>query len=408
MKGIALEGGASRGAYHMGVLRALYEKGYKIDGITGTSIGAFNAAMVAQGDFEVCYNMWKDIQPDTLFDVDRNHMEKIEKGKIDKETREYLSSEAKKIIANRGIDTAGLRKILDKYIDEDKLRASDIDFGLVTVKFDGVKPVPVEIFKEEIPYGELKDYIMASANLPVFKKEEGREERYIDGGFYDNCPIQLLERKGYDDIIAIRLFPDRKIRKPLNPNTKLVEIKPAQQLGRALVFSNNTIRKNMLRGYFDAIKYFEGLKGKKYYIEPISDDEFFERIINYPEKNIIQFGEKLNISEMDPKRMLFEKIIPKVASLVKADESESYQDIFIGLMEILAEERKLKKFKIYTLDEFVNEIKEIEPPEEDEKNKDFLSVAMKLMKPIESKISSRKTILKEFEKEILSEISYDE
>ena len=47
---------------------------------------------------------------------------------------------------------------LDTYIDEDKIRASKMDFGLVTVEFDGLKPVPVEIFKEDIPKGKIKDH----------------------------------------------------------------------------------------------------------------------------------------------------------------------------------------------------------------------------------------------------------
>lgn len=212
MKGIALEGGSSKGAYHLGVLKALFERGYKFKGAVGTSIGAFNAAMIVQGDFDVCYNMWKNMQPETLFNVDNQFMENLVDKNIDRSMLEYASTEAKKVIANKGIDTTKLRRILDTYIDEDKIRASKMDFGLVTVEFDGLKPVPVEIFKEDIPKGKIKDYIMASANLPVFKSEDIDGKFFIDGGFYDNCPLRLLESKGYDDLIAVRVSPNRKLR----------------------------------------------------------------------------------------------------------------------------------------------------------------------------------------------------
>ncbi len=51
MRGLVLEGGGVKGAYHIGVLKALRENGLdKFDGYVGTSIGAINAAMLAAGD----------------------------------------------------------------------------------------------------------------------------------------------------------------------------------------------------------------------------------------------------------------------------------------------------------------------------------------------------------------------
>ena len=51
MIGLALEGGGARGAFHMGVVKAFLEEGYEIGGITGTSIGALNGAIIVQGSF---------------------------------------------------------------------------------------------------------------------------------------------------------------------------------------------------------------------------------------------------------------------------------------------------------------------------------------------------------------------
>ena len=117
MKGIALEGGSSKGAYHLGVLKALFERGYKFKGAVGTSIGAFNAAMIVQGDFDVCYNnMWKNMQPETLFNVDNQFMENLLDKNIDRSMLEYASTEAKKVIANKGIDTTKLRRIFFGYL----------------------------------------------------------------------------------------------------------------------------------------------------------------------------------------------------------------------------------------------------------------------------------------------------
>ena len=49
MLGLALEGGGAKGAYEIGAYRALTELGYHFDVICGVSIGAINAALLAQG-----------------------------------------------------------------------------------------------------------------------------------------------------------------------------------------------------------------------------------------------------------------------------------------------------------------------------------------------------------------------
>lgn len=53
MLGLVLEGGGARGAFQIGAFQALNEKGFRFDGIVGTSIGAINGALLAQGDFEL-------------------------------------------------------------------------------------------------------------------------------------------------------------------------------------------------------------------------------------------------------------------------------------------------------------------------------------------------------------------
>ena len=70
MRGLALEGGGARGAYQIGVVKALIENGYEFDGFVGTSIGAINAAILAQGDFDKALGLWTDISIEKIFDED--------------------------------------------------------------------------------------------------------------------------------------------------------------------------------------------------------------------------------------------------------------------------------------------------------------------------------------------------
>ena len=65
----------------------------------------------------------------------------------------------------------------------------------------------------------------------------------------------------------------------------------------------------MLRGYFDRIKKIEGLKGNKYYIDGITDDEFMNRLISYPDEKILPYAESRGVVGKNPKRILFERIL---------------------------------------------------------------------------------------------------
>jgi len=57
MYGVVLEGGGARGAYQIGVYKALIEEGIEVGGIAGTSVGALNGAVLVQGDFEKAYEL---------------------------------------------------------------------------------------------------------------------------------------------------------------------------------------------------------------------------------------------------------------------------------------------------------------------------------------------------------------
>lgn len=357
MLGVALEGGGARGAFHIGAIKALLEEGYEIDGIVGTSIGAFNAAMVAQGDFEKCFEMWNHVTPQQLFDIEDSYMANVINRNLNIKTITYFSSEAKKIIANKGIDTDNLRKVVDELIDEEKLRNSNVDFGLVTVELGTLSPI--EVFKKDIPNGKIKDFIMASARYPGLKMEPLDGKAYLDGGLYDNCPVSLLARKNYDKIIAIRLNSNRKLRH-IDESVNVVEIQPSMDLGGTFIFTKDLAHRNIKLGYYDAIKAIRKLRGREYYIEPVDDDLIFTKLLELPDELIIDIGTSMGLEDIPPKRMLFEFILPNLSKYLNLNKEDNYQDIVIALLENMAKERQIEKFKIYSLSDFFSLIKDNE------------------------------------------------
>jgi len=61
MTGLVLAGGGVKGAYQVGAYKAMVECGIKIDGVVGTSIGSFNAALIAQDNFLKLYDFWRQV-----------------------------------------------------------------------------------------------------------------------------------------------------------------------------------------------------------------------------------------------------------------------------------------------------------------------------------------------------------
>ena len=357
MLGVALEGGGARGAFHVGAIKALLEEGYEIDGIVGTSIGAFNAAMFAQGEFEKCFDMWSNVTPQQLFDIEDRHMANVINRNIDIKTISYFSGEAKKIIANRGIDTENLRKVVYELVDEEKLRNSNVDFGLVTVELGPLNPI--QVFKEDIPDGKIKDYIMASARYPGLKMKPLDGKAYLDGGLYDNCPVSLLAKKNYDKIIAIRLNSSRKL-KHVDNSINVVEIQPSMDLGGTFIFTKDLAHRNIKLGYYDTIKAIRHLRGKQYYIKPVDDDLIFNKLLELPDDLILDVGKSMGLEGIPVKKMLFQFILPNISKYLNLNKEDDYQDIIIGLLENMATERQIEKFKIYSLLDFFNLIKDNE------------------------------------------------
>ena len=354
MYGLVLEGGGAKGAYHIGAYKALMEEGIEIGGIAGTSVGALNGAILAQGDYEKAYDMWNNMTYSTVINASDEEIEKLKSGKISKKDLGFIAEKIKGVISEGGLDITPLRILLMEVIDEEKVRNSGKDFGIVTVSLTDLKPL--EIYVEDIPDGELVHYLLASAYFPAFKKEKIGGKRYVDGGIYNNLPVNLLTDKGYKDLILIRTHGVGYVKKMDLDNLNTIVISPNEELCKTLDFETDSARYNLKLGYYDGLKALRGLKGLHYYIVPsYSLDYFMDYLWNLEEDKIDKLKKILKIDENIPsRRALFEFINPKLSSLLDVDKKDDYDEIFYALVEKLAEIFGIERFKIYTYDELTD------------------------------------------------------
>ena len=127
-----MEGGGARGAYQAGVLKALFEAGYKFDGVAGTSVGALNGVMVAQNKFEDSLKIWNEIDFENVLGINNMYGENLANKSFDQDTIKYFYNYVKKLIGQRGLDTTKIKNLIKANIDEDILRNSGVDFGIMT------------------------------------------------------------------------------------------------------------------------------------------------------------------------------------------------------------------------------------------------------------------------------------
>lgn len=361
---LVLEGGGAKGAYQIGVFKALMEAGYEFNVIVGTSIGAINAACLVQEDFDRVYNLWKTLSFSDIFDIDSKYVDDTLNSDISLDTIKYLSKKLGMVIKEKGIDTTKIRKIMQDNISEEKIRKSKIRFGLVTLCLSDMKPQ--ELFIEDIPDGKLIDYIMASSNLPIFQRAKIDEKRYLDGGAYDACPVSMLEKEGYENIITIRVFKKtsrirnyRDIIKRRNVNMYMIQ--PFDTLPSILNFDSKNLNELLELGYYDGIKFVKNLDGFRYYFDNIQYDKVLSRIqkidvnkkfeISKEAKVLYSTGENIN-------EVFIEKTIKNISNITKIKELDNVKDMVVAIFEYVAGLEKIDRYRIYEFSDFVKVVKE--------------------------------------------------
>lgn len=246
---LVLSGGGSRGGYQCGVWQALEELGIKIDIVVGVSVGAINGSMVMEGDVIKTANLWREMETNMIFDV---------------EEELTLAEVAREMIKNQGVSASGLQKLLDAYVDEDTIRQSDMDFGLSVVEVPSLKPH--FLWREDIPNGQLKDFILASASVyPAIHAHKIGDKLYADGGYEDVCPAFMALEKGATDVIAVYLSALGKYhpeRLEQVPNLTLIQSK--WDLGGVLSFDRLRSKRLIRLGYLDTMKTFDIYDGGYY------------------------------------------------------------------------------------------------------------------------------------------------
>ena len=318
MRAVVLSGGGSKGSYQIGVWKALRKLRIKYDIVTGTSVGALNGALMVQNKFHKAYKLWNKINMSTLFGED------IQNPKTKKELVKIYRTN---FFKNGGMEVIELQKLIDKNLNKNKFFKSKINYGLVTINLSGKKALQLE--KNRIKKEKLSDYLIASASCyPAFQAKDIDGNKFIDGGMFDNLPINLAVKLGADEIIAVDLCaPGIKQRVKNKNKLDITTIKPNNKLSNFLYFNEEEAKININYGYNDTMKVFNKFYGKKYTFKKrhfIEITEDYKQVYIKKVEDILHNKRMitLDIDSIDDKFML--KIAEEVGKIFNIDDFKIY------------------------------------------------------------------------------------
>lgn len=190
---LVLAGGSLAGSYQLGVIKNLViQQGLDFDVIAGTSIGAINAAYLAQSELNTreieayiaeMENLWTDIPSSKVYIKPR-----------------FLSW-LRPFIGQSMYDNSGITKKIWKTIDRERILKSGRELRIDTVDVTTGRTAIIEPTNPNFI-----DFIIASTSIPfiftpyTYNGFGGRERLYIDGGIRDNTPVKAaFQAASFDD-----------------------------------------------------------------------------------------------------------------------------------------------------------------------------------------------------------------
>lgn len=271
--GLALSGGGAKGAYHVGVLKALAELGILVDAVSGASIGALNGAIVSTAGSLVKAHknldkIWQTLGHDKVIamsdtaplylgmlaslGVASRAMPVASTGAlVAARIAEYIGLDISPFNGHL-LDDSHLVKLLEDYIRPEKLNCG-LPFYVSVYETEGgfqdLANVVKALFRmgntrnseyfhiQSLPDAEMQELLMASAALPVlFRAREIRGKRYTDGGQGDwyggggNTPVKPLVDAGCNTVIVVHLSDGSLWDRSLYRDVNIIEIRPQSNL----------------------------------------------------------------------------------------------------------------------------------------------------------------------------------
>ncbi len=341
-KALVLAGGGTRGIYQTGVLKALHELGkddYNM--VFGVSVGALNAALIVQKEEDALDDMYDHLTSDQI--VKGFVPNDLSLGNIINSRDEFIP-QLQYYLKSGGIDISPFYDMVEKFYDPDKFFSSDIDFGAqVALKKDhSAVYVTKDMMKD---HG--RDWLVASASAyPAFPVKTIDGTEYVDGGYYDNCPVDFALRQGAEEVIAVDLGADPLHHLYLDkPHIRYIH--PHKEMFNFLDFDHEKMQAARIAGYNDAMKCYGKYEGELYTFKRFSLPSYFDEYY----RGLLILETKIKYATNINERFRSEHVITdRIKEQLHVDHLSTRQYIY-GILDVLMAMIGLDDNRVYTLNQ---------------------------------------------------------
>lgn len=193
-RALVLPGGGGRGAYQVGVIRALVERGLEFDLAFGTSIGGINASILAQGNLDRLEELWGSIRGKDVFCLPS-------------------APQIGRLVLGHKLgllDTSPLEELLRREMNLQRLKASKMKVGWCTTDLCSLETRLITI-DDIVSTNELIDVLMATSAIPMAfpPRHIHGKGLWVDGGLVRNTPMETAIHMGADEIYMVLLHPEK-------------------------------------------------------------------------------------------------------------------------------------------------------------------------------------------------------
>ncbi len=340
--GLVLSSDGSKSSFEIGAWKALRELDINISAVSGSFVGALNAALIAQGDFERAVRFWRNISSKNLFGVNKYIAQKYTDEWSKSDTKVFKKSFLR-YIQGQTEELAPLKEILQVFIDEKTIRKSSTKLGFVSVSLSTLEAEMLTI--ENIPKGKLTDYLLAAACFPQIAQVNRAKDAQFSTLY---SPYAILQKYGAktilstDDIIVI----------PPNLDADITIIQSSEALVLDLSETAEMMKKNIKLGYIDTLKLFEKSLSSVFFVQESAPSEMlaaFRRKIGREFSNHLDYLIKMLLRINNISRDAIEIRIKQMlaAAGIKND------DIYIAMIENAAKILQINKDEKYTFDKLI-------------------------------------------------------
>lgn len=285
--GLVLSGGGAKGAYEIGVMKALDELNIVrlITGISGSSVGALNAALFSIGDTKRIIDIWENVkQSDFTYTDLPSSLNKISRTLLIGIPLEILpilypfslgfySARKIKLIYQIIINIYGglfSQKGIHSIIDKNNILRDELyrNYEIYTTTYNAsTHRTEYRSWRHKSPE-EVKQIMLASANMPFVyppsvKRNGFKLSIHLDGGIGDNTPIKPLYDIGYREFIVVYMKKIEKVNKMISkrtndfPNAIFYDISPDDNFNdgilHTVIINKERIHDLINQGYHDTL-----------------------------------------------------------------------------------------------------------------------------------------------------------